>query len=38
MWLAGQGIKADKGDWKMKQFNLSLKVTTKFNDIVVVKC
>lgn len=38
IWLAGQGTKADKGDWKMKQSLLSPKVTTRLSDIQIVKC
>lgn len=37
IWLAGQGIKASKGDWKMKQSSLSLRRTTIFKDISIVK-
>lgn len=38
IWLAGQGIKSDKGDWKMKQSSLSPHRTTILKDISIVKC
>nr|WP_282097998.1 translesion error-prone DNA polymerase V subunit UmuC [Morganella morganii] len=38
IWLAGQGIKASKVDWKMKQSRLSPHWTTKFRDILRVSC
>ncbi|MEM8258382.1 DUF4113 domain-containing protein, partial [Morganella morganii] len=38
IWLAGQGIKACKGDWKMKQSHLSPHRTTNFRDILSVSC
>lgn len=38
IWLAGQGIKTENGEWKMKQFFLSPKVTTRLSDIRTVTC
>lgn len=38
IWLAGQGIKADKKDWKMRQARLSPRWTTKLKGISIVKC
>ena len=36
IWLAGQGIKTENGEWKMKQSFLSPKVTTRLSDIRTV--
>lgn len=38
IWLAGQGIKTENGEWKMKQSFLSPKVTTCLSEISKVKC
>ncbi len=38
IWLAGQGIKTENGEWKMKQSFLSPKVTTRLSDIRTVTC
>ncbi|EMH7334753.1 translesion error-prone DNA polymerase V subunit UmuC [Serratia marcescens] len=38
VWFAGQGIQSAKADWKMRRENLSPCWTTKYADILKVRC
>lgn len=38
VWFAGQGIQSAKADWKMRREHLSPCWTTKYTDILKVRC